>query len=189
MNIVLFSELVRYALAGIAIVMLVATVLAVRRGRGGLGAALGVVALLSGGALVAEALVALTVKLAAPSAADFNEYRWVMLAPWGRVGLALGGVAVIAIVALSWRATRGAPAWRRATMIGLRAGAAVAAAVVFLEPAVELRQVAREPNRIAIVIDDSRSMGLRERPGGLDRFSRVRRLLAGSKETLDAWAV
>jgi uncharacterized membrane protein len=188
-NIVLFSGLVRYALAGIAVVLLIATVLAVKRGRGGLGAALGVAALLSGGALFAEALVALTVKLAAPSAADFNEYRWVMLAPWGRVGLALGGAAVIAIVALAWRASRGAPAWRRATMIGLRAGAAVAAAVVFLEPAVELRQVAREPNRIAIVIDDSRSMALRETPTGPDRFARVRKLLADSKDTLDAWAV
>ena len=51
-------------------------------------------ALLSGGALAAEALVALTVRLAAPGAADFNEYRWVMLAPWGRLGLALGGAAV-----------------------------------------------------------------------------------------------
>ena len=36
-------------------------------------------------------------------------------------------------------------------MIGLRAGAAVGALVVFLEPAVELRQVAREPNRIAVL--------------------------------------
>jgi uncharacterized membrane protein len=187
-NIVLFSELVRYALAGVAVAMLVATVIAVRRGRGGLGAALGVVTLLSGGALAAEALVALTVRLAAPRATDFNEYRWVMLAPWGRLGLALGGVAVIAIVALSWRASRGAPAWRRATMIGLRAGAAVAAAVVFLEPAVELRQVAREPNRIAIVIDDSRSMALREVATGPDRLERVRAMLAASQDTLDAWA-
>ena len=72
MNIVLFSALVRYALAGVAAIMLVATVLAVRRGRGGLGALLGVVALLAGGALAAEALVALTVRLAAPRAADFN---------------------------------------------------------------------------------------------------------------------
>ena len=189
MNIVLFSALVRYALAGVAVTMLVATVIAVRRGRGGLGAALGVAALLAGGALAGEALVALTVKLAAPGATDFNEYRWVMLAPWGRLGLALGGVAVGVIVALAWRASRGASAWRRATMIGLRAGAAVAALVVFLEPAVELRQVAREPNRIAIVIDDSRSMSLREDLAGPQRLERVREMLARSKEALDAWAL
>ncbi len=187
MNIVLFSSLVRYALAAIALVLVIATVLAVKRGRGGLGAALGVGAMLAIGALVGEALVALTVRLAAPGATDFNEYRWVMLAPWGRLGLALGGAAVIGIVALSWRASRGASAWRRATMIGLRAGASVTALVVFLEPAVELRQVAREPNRIAVLIDDSKSMALAESATGPTRIERTRRLLAASSESLGAW--
>jgi uncharacterized membrane protein len=187
-NIVLFTPLVRGSLAAAAVLLIVATILAVKRGRGGLGALLGVAALLSGGALVAEALIALTVRLAAPSAADFNEYRWVFLAPWGRLGLALGGATVAGIIALSWRASRGASAWRRATMIGLRAGAAVTALVVFLEPAVELRQVAREPNRIAVLIDDSKSMALAEDPEGPSRIERTRRLLAASEDTLAAWA-
>lgn len=187
MTIVLFSELVRYALAAAAVVLAIATVVVVRRGHGGLGAALGVGAFLAGGALAAEALVNLTVRLAAPGATDFNEYRWVMLAPWGRLGLALGGAAVVGIIALAWRASRGASAWRRASMIGLRAGAAVAALVVFLEPAVELRSVAREPNRIAILVDDSRSMGLAEHPDGPTRIERVRRILAASAGTLAAW--
>jgi uncharacterized membrane protein len=188
MNIVLFSTLVRVSLAAAAVALIVATIVAVRRGHGGLGALLGVAALLSGGALAAEALVALTVRLAAPKAADFNEYRWVFLAPWGRIGLALGAAAVAGIVALAWRASRGASAWRRATMIGLRAGAAVTALVVFLEPAVELRQVAREPNRIAVLIDDSRSMALAEDPRGPTRIARVRQLLAASGDTLAGWA-
>jgi len=188
-NIVLFSEYARYVLAGLAVVLGLATVVVVRRGHGGLGALLGLAAFLSGGALAAEALVNLTVRLAAPSTTDFNEYRWVMLSPWGRIGMTLGGIAVIAIVALSWRASRGASAWRRATLIGLRAAAAVGALVVFLQPAVELRQVAREPNRIAILVDDSRSMSLREQPDGPRRIERVRKLLAESKSTLDAWSV
>ena len=188
MNIVLFPSLVRYVLAAACLVLGVATVLAVRRGRGGLGAALGVLALGSGSALAGEALVALTVRLAAPGA-SFNEYRWVFLSPWGRLGLALGSVAVILIFALAWRATRGASAWRRATMIILRTGAAVGCLVVFLEPAVELRQVAREPNRIAILIDDSRSMGLAESPDGPSRIERTRRMLAASSKTLTAWGV
>jgi uncharacterized membrane protein len=186
-NIVLFSALVRVSLAAAAVVLIIATIAFVRRGHGGLGALTGVAALLSGGALAAEALVALTVRLAAPGATDFNEYRWVFLAPWGRLGLAFGAVAVAGIIALSWRASRGANAWRRATMIGLRAGAAVTALVVFLEPAVELRQVAREPNRIAILIDDSRSMALREDPRGPSRIERARRLLAASGDTLASW--
>jgi hypothetical protein len=81
MNIVLFSTLGRVSLAAAAVLMIIATIVAVRRGYGGLGALLGVGALLAGGALAAEALIALTVRIAAPGASDFNEYRWVFLAP------------------------------------------------------------------------------------------------------------
>src|SRR5262249_8865554 len=77
--------------------------------------------------------------------------------------------------------------WRRALLIGLRGAAAVAAMVVFLEPAVELRQVAREPNRIAVLIDDSKSMALAENPKGPSRIERVRRLLANSQSTVATW--
>jgi len=187
MNIVLFSTAGRVSLAAAAVLLIASTIVMVRRGHGGLGALLGLSALLAVGALAAEALIALTVRIAAPGAADFNEYRWVFLAPWGRLGLALGAATVAGIIALSWRASRGASAWRRATMIGLRAGAAVTALVVFLEPAVELRQVAREPNRIAVLIDDSKSMALGEEPGGPSRIERARRLLAASGDALAAW--
>ena len=187
MSIALFSPVVRYGLLIAAALLALLTVLVVRAGRGRLGAALGVAALLAGGAVAGEGLVALTVRLAAPGASEFNEYRWVFLSPWGRVGLALGGLAVLAIVGLAWRASRNAPAWRRALMIGLRAGSAVVALVVFLEPAVELRQVAREPNRIAVLIDDSASMALAEDSAGPTRIDRARRLIAASHSTLAAW--
>src|SRR5262249_32550287 len=49
------------------------------------------------------------------------------------------------------------------------------------------RQVAREPNRIAILIDDSKSMSLAEAPQGPTRIERARRLLAASGGTLAAW--
>jgi uncharacterized membrane protein len=188
-SIALFTLAGRIGLSVAALALVLATIIAVRRGRGGLGAALGVGALLAGGALLAEALIAVTVRLAAPGASDFNEYRWVMLAPWGRLGLGLGALAVAGIVALAWRATRGASAWRRATMIGLRAGGAITALVMFLEPAVELRQVAREPNRIAVLIDDSRSMGLAEDPTGPTRLARARALLTSAGPQLARWEV
>lgn len=187
MNIALFSMNVRIAVAIAAAVLLVATLIAVRRGHGRAGAVLGVGALAAIGALAGEGLVALTVRLAAPAATDFNEYRWVFLSPYGRWGLYIGLAAVAAIVALSWRASTGASVWRRVTLVSLRGAAAVAAMVVFLEPAVELRQVAREPNRIAVLIDDSKSMALAESPRGPTRIERVRRLLAASKSTLAQW--
>ncbi len=187
MSIVLFSAQVRYALIAVAVVLALATLIAVRAGRPRFGALLGVLGLGAVGALTCEGLVALTVRLAAPGASDFNEYRWVFLSPWGRLGLYLGSAVVIAIVLLSWRASRNAPAWRRTAMIGLRAGAAAAALVILLEPAVELRQVAREPNRIAVLIDDSKSMSLGEAAQGPTRIERVRQMLAASKSTLAAW--
>ena len=84
------------------------------------------------------------------------------LSPWGRIGLVArrrrgrrrssccrGGRAA---ARTPWRrAVDGRPARRAPRSRAL---------VVFLEPAVELRQVAREPNRIAVLIDDSRSMSL-----------------------------
>lgn len=184
MNIHLFSAAMRWGLVAAAVVLVVATVLA--RGRR-LAPLFAVGAIAAVGALAGEGLIALTVRLAAPGQADFNEYRWVFLSPWGRFGLYLGGSAVAGIVLLAWRASRGASAWRRATLIGLRGGAAVAAMVVFLEPAVELRQVAREPNRIAILIDDSKSMSLAEAPGGPTRIERARRLINDSQGTLADW--
>jgi len=183
MNIALFSANARIAIAIAAAVLVVATVIAARR-RARVGALFGVMALAAVGALAGEALVALTVRLAASDTADFNEYRWVFLSPWGRLGLWLGGAAVAAIVALSWRASRGAATWRRALLVALRGGAAAGALVMLLEPAVELRQVAREPNRIAILIDDSRSMALAEDPSGPTRIERVRQMLAASSSVL-----
>jgi uncharacterized membrane protein len=187
MSIVLFSMTARIAIAALAAVLAIVVLVAVKRGRARVGAIAGVGALAAVGALIGEALVALTVRLAAPAATDFNEYRWVFLSPYGRWGLYIGLVVVGAIVALSWRSSRGVSAWRRALLIGLRGAAAVAAMVVFLEPAVELRQVAREPNRIAILIDDSKSMSLAEDARGPARIERVRRLLAASEATLEQW--
>jgi len=118
----------------------------------------------------------------------FNEYRWVLLAPWGSVGAALGGVAALVVLVLSWRASaRLMSAWRRVAVIGLRTGAVASALILYLEPAIELRQVAREPNRVAILVDDSESMALREDPHGPSRQERARALIDASAATFSAW--
>src|SRR5439155_3935992 len=53
------------------------------------------------------------------------------------------------------------------------------------EPAVGLRRVAREPNRIAGLVDDSKSMSLAEDAKGPTRIARARRLL--TPQTIEAW--
>jgi uncharacterized membrane protein len=139
-------------------------------------------------ALAVEQAIGLLVAHEAPASTDFNEFRWVLLSPWGRTGLVLGLVAVAAIVGLSFHASaRLASPWRRAAMIGLRSGAATAALILFLQPAVELRQVAREPNRIAVIVDDSLSMGLREIGDGPSRHERARALLSASEPVFQTW--
>ena len=106
MSVALFSTLTRLGLALAAIMFVVLAVWLFRRRRPVRGAAAGVLALGMVGALAAEGMVAIAVHFGAPSGVDFNEHRWVMLAPWGRFTLLLGGVATVAIIALSWRATR-----------------------------------------------------------------------------------
>ncbi|HVV84584.1 MAG TPA: glutamine amidotransferase [Kofleriaceae bacterium] len=187
MTVALLDERARLVLAAFAVLAATAAILFGRRGLRRATTAALCLALVAAGALLAEALVALTVRWAAPRTAEFNEHRWVLLAPWRHLGLWLGSIAVAAIAALAWRASRGVSPLRRAPLIVLRIAAAMCALVVFLEPAVELRQVAREPNRVALLVDDSRSMGLRDDPHGPTRTERVRALLDASADAFDAW--
>jgi uncharacterized membrane protein len=184
-TIAVYGWAIRLALIGLALGSGAAALLLRRRATAS--TALLVACLTALGLVAAEGLVALTVRLAAPSTAEFNEFRWVFLAPWRRTGLILGGAAVIAIGLLAWRASRGAPPVRRGFLVALRIGAAGLALLVFLEPAIELRQVAREPNRVAILVDDSRSMALKDDPTGPTRTARVRQLLEASQDALAQW--
>jgi uncharacterized membrane protein len=186
-TVALLDDRARLLLAAFAVL---AAGVAIRLGRRGLRTATTAalaLALAAVGALIAEGLVALTVRWAAPRTAEFNQHRWVLLAPWRRLGLWVGSSIVVAIALLAWRASRGVSPLRRAPLIVLRVAAALLALVVFLEPAVELRQVAREPNRVALVIDDSRSMGLRDAPRGPTRTERVRALLDASGDAFASW--
>src|SRR5689334_20365193 len=187
MTVALFASWVRIAIAGAAVALLILGWLLARFGRRTLASLALVIASGGLGVLAAEGLVALTVELTAPRSTDFNEFRWVLLAPWGRVGLYLGVGAVAAIAALSWWSTRRAGPWRGAGFIEFRMAASSLALVVCLQPAIELRQVAREPNRIAVLVDDSRSMTLRESVDGPDRQERVRDLVAASADTFATW--
>ncbi len=187
MTVALLDDRARLALGALAVVALLVALLLGRRGLRSATTAVLCLALTAAGALIAEGLVALTVRWHAPHTADFNEHRWVLLAPWRRLGLWLGGSVVAAIALLAWRASRGVSPWRRAPLIVLRVAAALTALVVFLEPAVELRQVAREPNRVALVIDDSRSMALRDLPRGPTRTERTRAMLDASADAFASW--
>lgn len=126
--------------------------------------------------------------VAGGSHGSFNEHRWVLLSPWGRGMQALGlgaglGVMILAVLGTRQLISPG----RRLAIIGARAGAVLAALVLFLEPAIELREVATEPNRLAVVVDTSASMALRDEEGGPRRLDRALALLSNSATTFAGW--
>lgn len=147
-----------------------------------------ILAFFAGGALLVEFSASLLIESATNGKADFNEYRWVLLSPWERSALWIGGACAFLSVGLTAYSTRTMHSpWRWAAVIGLRSAAVLTAMVLFVQPAVELRQVAREPNRIAILIDDSLSMELADTKGGPTRREGVASLFKNSGAALDAW--
>ncbi len=189
MTVELLSSAQRLALIGVAVAFgLIGAGMAIRRARINWTVGAVSVAATAAALLAAEQVASWIVALSAPAEVDYNDYRWVLLSPWGKIGLAVGAAVGVGVIALSWLATaRIASPWRRATVVGLRGAAAAVALVVFVEPAVELRQVAREPNRIAILVDDSLSMSLRDRADGPTRYDRARAILGASADTFEEW--
>ncbi len=122
------------------------------------------------------------------SAGQFDEARWLLSGPWGAVGSALAIAVALFIVALAWiSSSRANSSLSRALMVALRTGATIAALALFFQPAVELRAVTREPNRVAILIDNSASMALIDREGESARLDRARAVVTESAEAFESW--
>ncbi|MCP4445745.1 MAG: hypothetical protein GY811_10450 [Myxococcales bacterium] len=188
MSIEIFSESLRQvllttSLAGIALGVVLMTI-----GRPRLAAPLTVSAGLLGAALLVEVVTASVVMSSAPLQVEFNEYRWVFLSPWGRTAFVLALVAAVLTLALTTVSTRSTHhPWRWSLIGGMRASALAVVLVLFLQPAVELRQVAREPNHIAILVDDSASMELADRKDEASRRQLLERLFDSSADAIADW--
>ncbi len=121
-------------------------------------------------------------------ATTFEDWKLVLLTNLGTPGLVL--VITAAAVAL------GLTLWsyRREQRLGVRLGLTLArvlsvAAVVLLvlQPAIQLRNVTRLPNHVAVLLDLSRSMAVREQEGGATRIQRAAALLSASRRRVRAW--
>src|SRR5262249_27123128 len=133
-------------LAALGACALIAGISRWRRGPVGLTVASSSTALVLALVLVGERLVPWDVSSAVPAGDKFKEWRWVLSAPWARAGIVVGIVVAAATVILSFVGTRReARPGRRALLVAMRAGACGAALILFLEPALELRHVTREP--------------------------------------------
>ena len=86
--------------------------------------AFGATALVLSLLLIGERIVAWNVSTTLPEGGGFNEWRWVLSAPWGRVGIIAGIVVAATTVLLSFFGTaRESRPSRRALLVSLRAGA------------------------------------------------------------------
>jgi uncharacterized membrane protein len=151
--------------------------------------ALAIGAFAAGGAVAFDAAIDAWLGARASGAGEFDESRWLVGGPWGPVARLAALAAAAAVVAIAWIASRRVTApLHRAALVGLRAGAVAAGLCLFFQPAVELRQVTREPNRLAVLIDDSASMGLADKHGGPTRTERAAAVIEASRETFESWS-
>jgi uncharacterized membrane protein len=101
--------------------------------------------------------------------------------------LVAAALAALASVLLSLRGLRGEPRrGARAALVALRTVAALAALFLIVEPALRVVQTTRVRNRLAVMVDRSRSMNFPVEPGGETRVAAAARFLAGSRQGLDA---
>jgi uncharacterized membrane protein len=113
----------------------------------------------------------------------FTDWTLVSLSPLGLgalIALSLGVVAAVALVLWSYRGAR-----RRWLLGTMRFLAGVIVLAFLLEPALQLRVVRKIRNRLAVVVDRSRSMTLGT-ADGRTRYDNVLHLLENDRRALDA---
>lgn len=118
---------------------------------------------------------------------DYNEWRLVLMAPFGWPGRIFALTVAALSMVLAWRSLRADTRTRRYGLLGLRLGGLLCVLVLFFQPALKLRNVTRMPNHIAVVVDTSESMSLAEDGGENTRTSRVAALLKREEATLRQW--
>ncbi len=118
---------------------------------------------------------------------EYNEWRLVLMAPFGWPGRIFALVAAFLIFVLAFRALRSDTRTRRYTLLGLRIGGLCAVLLLFFQPALKLRNVTRMPNHIAVLADTSMSMQLSEDGSSETRASRLAALLERQRPELQHW--
>ncbi|HET8733038.1 MAG TPA: glutamine amidotransferase [Anaeromyxobacteraceae bacterium] len=98
-------------------------------------------------------------------------------------------MAAVVSLFLSWRSVRTEPGvGRKLALIALRTVAALAVLALLAEPALRVVQTTRVRNRLAVLVDRSRSMNFPVEPGGESRVQAAARFVAGARPGLDALA-
>jgi uncharacterized membrane protein len=88
---------------------------------------------------------------------------------WGIIALA--GLAASLVLHRTWRRLGDLRGGRRAALVGLRACAVAALALMVVNPVGYRRWHREERPRVVVLVDDSASMTLKDAPGGLSRIA------------------
>ena len=117
----------------------------------------------------------------------FNDWHLTVgarLSPTLLTLLVVAAVAALALSAFGVLRDRRPGAVR---VIVLRAAALAACLLAALQPTMDLRQIVRLPNRVAVLVDASRSMDVRPPNGGPSRAQRAATLLHDATALREAW--
>lgn len=87
----------------------------------------------------------------------YNEGQWLFLGNWGPLWLTAFLLIAAALLVLTWLDVRELPPWRRRALVGLRGLVLALGILLAAEPALELRDVSRVPNHVAVLFDASAS--------------------------------
>lgn len=96
---------------------------------------------------------------------------------------AAGFAVALSAASLWWEKRRG----KALGLLALRTGGVAACLMVALQPSLELGQVARVPNHVAVVVDTSRSMAVAPPDGGKPRYVRAAEMIKGAAAHFAEW--
>lgn len=117
-----------------------------------------------------------------PFAFSQGELAWASPAPWWAI--AVGGAVALAVAAFTYARHAGALAPRARLALGsLRAMALLMLAVILARPVLVVSTPIEQRNVVAVVVDDSRSMTVRDVDGG-SRSDLIARLVGGADSAL-----
>lgn len=117
-----------------------------------------------------------------------TEWELLWQGGWSSGAIAIAILLALASLGLSfWAYRRVRRPVARAGLLALRTLAFFGVLLLLLQPAIDVRKVRRGRNAIAVIVDDSRSMTLRDAVGGATRLERARAVIAGASSTFEAW--